>query len=125
MTDSILTTVKAGLGIAEDDTSFDTELKIHINACFQPLRQLGVGPSDGFLVLTAEESWTDYLGAPMMKMLTAVQTYVILKTKLNFDPPDMGFVVTSMERQLETLEGRMLIDTDKPPVKVEEVTEVL
>lgn len=118
---SILNTVKAGLGIGEDDPSFDVELKIHINSTFQTLRQLGVGPATGFLVLTDAESWEDYLGV-QKDLLTSVQTYIILKVKLVFDPPDVGFVITSMERLIEQMEWRMLVDTDKPPVTTEEVT---
>lgn len=123
MSNSILETIKAGLGVAADDPSYDVELKIHINACFQPLRQVGVGPQTGFIIQTDAETWEDYLG-PQKNLLTSVQTYIILRTKLNFDPPEVGFVITSMERQLEMIEGRMLFDTDKPPVSTEEVTTV-
>jgi hypothetical protein len=121
MSESILTTVKRGLGIVEEDTSFDQELLIHINGCFQPLRQLGVGPVTGFYVESDIETWEDYLTSQEI-LLSDVKRYIVMKTKLNFDPPEMGFVITSMERQLETMEGRFLIDTDKPPVSTEEVT---
>lgn len=121
MSDSILNTVKTGLGVASDDESFDAELKIHINSSFQALRQLGVGPTTGFIVLTDAESWADYLG-PQKDLLTAVQTYIIFKTKLGFDPPDVGFVITSLERLIKEAEWRMLVDTDKPPVTEEEVS---
>ena len=121
MTSSILNTVKAGLGVVEDDTSFDVELKVHINSTFQALRQLGVGPTTGFMVLTDAESWDDYLGV-QKELLSAVQTYIILKVKLVFDPPDVGFVITHMERLIEQMEWRMLVDTDKPPVTTEEVS---
>lgn len=121
MTESILNSVKAGLGVVEDDASFDVELKIFINGCFQPLRQLGVGPSTGFMIATEAETWTDYLGT-QKDLLSSVQTYVILKTKLAFDPPELGFVLTAMKDQIEQMEWRMLVDSDKPPVPVEEVT---
>jgi len=124
VSDSILTTIKQGVGVAPDDTSFDTELMLHINGCFPTLRQLKVGPPEGFIILSAEETWMDYLGAQDLLLRNSVTLYITMKTKLNFDPPDVGFVITSMERQLETLEGRFLFDTDKPPVTVEEVTEV-
>ena len=121
MTSSIFNTVKIGLGVADDDPSFDSEIKIHINSAFQTLRQLGVGPQTGFVILTDAESWDDYLGA-QKDLLSAVQTYIILKVKLVFDPPDVGFVITSMERQIEQMEWRMLVDTDKPPVTSKEIT---
>lgn len=123
MTESILGTVKIGLGILEDDTSFDQEILIHLNGAFQPLRQVGVGPVTGFYVATKDDTWDDYLGL-QKNILSDVKRYIVMKTKLNFDPPEQGFVVTSMERQLEAMEGRFLFDCDKPPVKVEEVTTV-
>lgn len=124
MSDSILTTIKKGVGVADDDQSFDSELVLHINGCFPTLRQLKVGPQEGFMIFSADETWEDYLGPQKQMLQNSVTMYITLKTKLNFDPPEVGFVITSMERQLETLEGRFLFDTDKPPVTVEEVTEV-
>ena len=46
--DSILTSIKKLLGIAEDYTHFDDDIIIHINSAFSSLNQLGVGPSYGF-----------------------------------------------------------------------------
>lgn len=121
MSDSILTTIKRGVGVAPDDISFDSELMLHINGCFPTLRQLNVGPLEGFMIVSNDETWADYLGPQKPLLQNSVTMYITLKTKLNFDPPDVGFVITSMERQLETLEERFLFDTDKPPVKLEEV----
>ena len=48
--ESILTSIKKLLGIAEDDTSFDPDIIMHINSVFMVLRQLGVGPPEGFAI---------------------------------------------------------------------------
>ena len=48
--DSILTSVKKMLGIAEEYTHFDADLIMHINSVFMILAQLGVGPSEGFFI---------------------------------------------------------------------------
>lgn len=46
MNDSILTSIKKLLGIGEDDTSFDTDILLHINSTFSVLTQLGIGPKE-------------------------------------------------------------------------------
>ena len=44
--DSILTSIKKMLGIAEDYTHFDADIIMHMNSVFMTLRQIGVGPSN-------------------------------------------------------------------------------
>ena len=48
ITDSILTSTKKILGIAEVYEVFDLDIITHINATFSVLDQLGVGPAGGF-----------------------------------------------------------------------------
>ena len=48
--ESILTSIKKLLGIAEDYNQFDQDLIMHINSVFSILNQLGVGPSEGFSI---------------------------------------------------------------------------
>lgn len=43
--ESILTSIKKLLGIAEEYTQFDNDIIMHINSVFTTLTQLGVGPS--------------------------------------------------------------------------------
>ena len=46
--DSILTSVKKLLGLTEEYTAFDADLIMHINSVLMILRQMGVGPQEGF-----------------------------------------------------------------------------
>ena len=48
--DSILTSIKKLLGIPEEYTAFDADLLIHINSVLAILTQMGIGPSDGFII---------------------------------------------------------------------------
>ena len=48
--ESILTSIKKLLGIAEEYEHFDADLIMHINSVFMILTQLGVGPSEGFRI---------------------------------------------------------------------------
>ena len=62
MTESILTSIKKLLGIDEHYTQFDSDLIIHINSVFSILRQMGVGPADGFTITDEDQEWKDFLG---------------------------------------------------------------
>jgi hypothetical protein len=106
MEESILTSIKKLLGIAEDYTQFDTDIIIHINSVFTTLSQLGVGPSSGFYIEDSISEWTDFV--PDLAKLQAVKTYVYLKVRLLFDPASLGSAtLAAYERQIQELEWRL------------------
>ena len=100
---SILTSTKKLLGPTEADTSFDTDIIIHINTALFRLNQLGVGPSEGYAITSKEQSWTDFLGAERTD-LEAIKTYVYLKVRLVFDPPQISYLVDAIKSQITELE---------------------
>ena len=108
--DSILTSIKKLLGITEDYTHFDADIIIDINSVFMILRQLGVGPVDGFNITDSSQTWHDYLSDDESK-LSAVKTYVYLKVRLMFDPP-VGSVLESYNNQIKELEWRLNVEVD-------------
>lgn len=108
---SILTSIKKLLGIAETDTQFDTDIVIHINTVFSILTQLGVGPSSGFSIANKNTLWTDFLGATTNN-LELVKSYVYLRVRLLFDPPQSSSVADAMERNAKELEWRIYITID-------------
>ena len=104
--ESILTSIKKLLGIAEDYTHFDNDIIIHINSVFMTLTQLGVGPSEGFYIEDKYAEWIDFIDDPAR--LQAVKTYIYLKVKLVFDPTSVGSsTLASYERQIQELEWRL------------------
>lgn len=103
--DSILTTVKKMLGITEDYEHFDTDLVIHINTVFSILNQLGVGPEDGFNITDKTEKWTDFIQDS--KKLESVKSYVYLKVRLLFDPPQSSIVTEAVNNMISELEWRL------------------
>lgn len=107
MADSILTNVKKIVGIAELDTSFDPDIIMHTNTVLSVLNQLGIGPTDGFVIEDATPTWDDFLARD--KRLNMVKTYVYLRVRLLFDPPQTSFVIESLNKQIEELEVRMSI----------------
>lgn len=109
--DSILTSIKKLLGITAEYTQFDADLIIHINSVFSILTQLGVGPSTGFSIHDEYSVWTDFL--PEDPRLEMVKTYVYLKVRLMFDPPDRSAVADAMKRQIDELEFRLNVAADQ------------
>lgn len=107
MNGSILTSVKKLLGIAEDYTHFDQDIIIHINSVLMILNQIGVGPSEGFFITDETATWTDFVSGEELTTIGAIMTYVYIKVKLLFDPPQNSFTIESMNRQASELEWRI------------------
>lgn len=105
MNDSILQSVKKGLGVPEWDDGFDQELIMHINTALMILTQLGVGPIGGVFIMGPEDTWASVVeGSSELEM---VKTYVILRVKMIFDPPSSSFVLDSIKNQLAEFEWRL------------------
>ena len=61
ISDSILTSVKKLLGLTEEYDAFDVVIIIHINSVFTILTQLGIGPSDGFMIEDKNNKWSEFI----------------------------------------------------------------
>lgn len=104
--DSILTSIKKSVGLAEDYTQFDTDIIMHINSVFADLAQMGVGPSEGFMIENKSETWDDFTDDNAL--LNAVKSYMHLRVKLLFDPNSVGSsTLASYERQIAQWEWRL------------------
>ena len=103
--DSILTSIKKLLGIAEEHTQFDVDIINHINTVFMILTQIGVGPPEGFSITGAYETWGDFLSDSTN--LEGVKTYVYMKVQLMFDPPTSSAKLDSANRIIGELEWRL------------------
>lgn len=106
---SILNDVKHMLGHTEDDTDFDQDILIFINGAFGTLTQLGVGPTVGFQITGAGNEWNEFYTDPR---LNSVKSYIFLKAKMAFNPPQTGFQLTAMEEQIRELEYRLNVVAD-------------
>lgn len=103
--ESILDSIKRLLGTAEDDTYYDPEIIMYINAVLNILLQLGVGPTTGFFIKGSEETWSEFLGES--SDLEVVKVYTYLKVKEMFDPSLSSSVLDAMHRQVSELEWRL------------------
>lgn len=114
--DSILDSVKKMLGIDSEYTQFDADIIMHINSVFMMIKQLGVGPSEGFSITGREETWDDYFQGTEV---ASVKTYMYLQVRLLFDPPTVGSVVSSYEKQVAELGWRIMIEGDTIAIRDE------
>ena len=104
--DSILLTIKKGIGIDPSYEAFDPDIIMHINSVLFILTQEGIGPKEGFNITGQTETWEDFLGESDTK-LSAVQSYVTLKTRLLFDPPQSGTLNEQITKLISELEWRL------------------
>lgn len=112
--ESILTSVKKLLGIAEEYTAFDPDIIMSINSVFVILEQLGVGPDGGFSITDSSTTWNDYFGASEdIEQNEAVKNYIALKVKLMFDPPTSSTVMQATTNLTSELEWRLNVACDK------------
>lgn len=107
--DSILISVKKLLGIPAEHIQFDPDLIMDINATFNVLTQLGVGPEEGFSISDDSAVWTDFVDDQRLNM---VRTYVGLKVRMMFDPPTSGIVLESVKSLVSELEWRLNVEVD-------------
>ena len=110
MDSSILTSIKKLLGIAEEDTSFDQDIIMHINTVFAILAQLGVGPANGFSIEDEGAIWSDYLGNTTN--LELVKSYIYMKVRSMFDPPTSSILADAMNKNISELEWRINTTVD-------------
>jgi hypothetical protein len=111
MEKSILTSTKKILGIAEEYTAFDLDVITHINTAFSTLTQLGVGPSEGFMIEDETATWDAFIVEDFQ--YNSVRSYVFLRVKLLFDPPTTSYLIESTAKQIQELEWRLNVHREE------------
>lgn len=105
MEPSILNSTKKILGVGEADTSFDVDITFHINSVLSVLNQVGIGPSDGYMIEDDTATWDAFIGTD--PRLNLVKTYLYLKVRLLFDPPSTSYAIDAMKKQIAEFEWRL------------------
>lgn len=117
--DSILTSIKKLLNITEEYEHFDADIIMHINSVFFTLRQLGIGPKEGFSIHDSFITWDKFTDD--MELYEAVKSYMYLKVRLLFDPNSLSArTIESFEKQALEYEVRLRDEADSSTSKVEE-----
>lgn len=105
MEQSILKSVKKMLNVEPTYTAFDLDIIMHINSTFSTLTQLGIGPSTGFMIEDDTTTWNAFLGTDLQ--LSNVKSYIFLRVKLIWDPPQTSFHLQAIKEQIAELEWRI------------------
>ena len=108
MDESILVSVKKLIGLAPEDDSFDTDLIVHINSAIDVLRQMGINSE--LYVEDETLTWGDYL--PSDEYLRMVKSYVYMKVRKWFDPPQNGTAMEALNSSIAELEWRINVTVD-------------
>lgn len=103
--ESILTSIKKMLGPGVTDTYFDPDIIMHINSTFLVLKQLGVGPVEGFYIEDSSATWDEFIEDPVE--CSGVKTYMYAKAKLVFDPPSNASHIKCLESTVSEFEWRL------------------
>lgn len=106
MDESILNSIKSMLGPDGDYDDFDGDIIIHINSALSVLTQLGVGPPKGFRVKDDTNTWGEFIPTDRDD-LDSIKTYVYMKVKLIFDPPQSSAVIEAFKEQIKETEWRL------------------
>lgn len=104
MEESILNSIKKLLGLDSEYNEFDTDIIIHINSVFSILNHMGIGPEDPFMITGDSEVWDDFL--ENKQYLEMVKSYVYLKVRIIFDPPNSG-AATAFNNMIAEYEWRL------------------
>lgn len=109
--DSILRTIKLMLGLTDDITSFDEELKVHINSLFTILNQLDCISDDGFRITGYDETWGQL--TDQVTIAEMIKEFMYLKVRMVFDPPGSSVVSDAFNQRIAELEWRMNIQAER------------
>ena len=109
MSESILNSIKKKIGYDAEYTTFDPDIIMAINAVFNILTQLGVGPKEGFAIEDATSVWSDYTSDTNLNM---VKEYIFMKVKLTFDPPQTTHVMNAYTEMIKEYECRLNYQVD-------------
>ena len=97
---TILEDTKTYLGLMEDDTSFDSEIKDAINNALAVATQLNHEAE------SIQSSEADYPATALGRIL---RQYVNYSVRLAFDPPQTSFAIKAIESLKQESEWRLTI----------------
>ena len=108
--DSILNSIKDGVGVEEAETAFDSQLIMHINTMFATLYQLGIGPEPPFKIVDETSEWSEFITRADIEN---VKSYMKIKVGLLFDPPATATMYNALVEQAKELEWRLTVVSDE------------
>lgn len=96
-----------------DYTEFDNDIIDYINSVFMILKQLGVGPTEGFSIQDSSTTWKQFISDPNRSAeLQGVKTYIYQKTRLIFDPPQSSALIEALKQSIAEFEWRLNVEAE-------------
>ena len=111
--DSILETTKTLSGVMEEYETFNIDLIMYINNVFLTLKQLGVGPKEGFVIRDESATWSEFI-PDNVSLREAVKSYMGNKVRLKFDPPTSSVLLEALNRDVAESEWRFNVEVETP-----------
>lgn len=105
METSILKSIKKVLGLSPEYDVFDEDIIMHINSILSNLTQIGVGPATGLFIEDDTQTWKDLFGED--PRFNNIKSYVYLKVRLMFDPPQNSNITNAINEQIKEFEWRI------------------
>ena len=102
MENSILLDIREMCDVGEHVDSFDGQLIPLINTFLFRLAQAGVG-TKGFLVKGTTETWNQFI-PEKSEFYAPVKSYVSIRVKLIFDPPESSALLSALKEEARELE---------------------
>lgn len=91
MTESIFDSVKTLLGLGTDNSDFDPNIVMNINAALLILFQNGIGTKSPFVITGKEETYEDFVTDP--GTVGMVKMFLFYKVKIWFDSESTSSVL--------------------------------
>ena len=115
---SILNDVKKLSGLSVEDSEletedykpFDTDLLLFINASFNRLKQLGVGPNTNYSIESSDETWGNFFED--VQVVEMVRAWMVLNVKMQFDPPTSSIAADAYKNMIDKYEWCMNVDVE-------------
>lgn len=104
--DSILLSIKKLLMIDPSYEVYDDDIIMHINTTLSVLTQMGVGKEGGLTISDANNTWDEFIDLSNNDF-NIIKSYVYLKVKLLFDPPQNSALIESINNQIKEFEYRL------------------
>lgn len=109
ISNSILSSVKKLIGILEDDTSFDVDIMLNINAASSILFQLGVLEKP-YTVTSKEDTYENLIPGGSEDVINQIKMYFVYKTKLGFDSSTLtAGMIDTLKEMIKEAEYRLMI----------------
>lgn len=115
ITSNVLSDVRNFLNFDSTSNVFDGEIIPHVMAAIGKLSQNGIGKSQ---VITDSTTWSDVIESDMIvnpEVFSMVPLYIMLSTKIIFDPPPPS-AVDYYQSNLEDLLWRLRLTYDTKEV---------